>query len=147
MEGTNINTWLRRAMVAAGYDVAPRSGGRAELARKAGVSLPTVNRLLDEPKVRPTLDILRKIGAVLGYSLGDVLIQTGLAEPSELTNSGSSDLPRLDPGEQRILEHPGLDEETRYAVLARYRRIRDEAIALALQGADEAPPTGRHAAG
>jgi hypothetical protein len=79
-----MGSWLAGAMRLHGYAPAARSGGRTELARAAGVSLPTISRMLDQPGYVPGIDALRRVANVLGYPLGEALVASGLADPSEL---------------------------------------------------------------
>jgi transcriptional regulator with XRE-family HTH domain len=84
MSDEKMGAWLAGAMRRHGYDPAARSGGRTELARAAGVSLPTISRMLDQPGYIPGIDALRRVANALGYPLGEALVASGLADLAEL---------------------------------------------------------------
>jgi len=76
--------WLREEMLRQGYEVdGPRAGGRTLLAKKSGISLSIISRILNDDRV-PDLPALRAIGKALGYGLGQMMVFAGLAEPGEL---------------------------------------------------------------
>lgn len=76
--------WLREEMLRQGYEVdGPRAGGRTLLAKRSGISLSIVSRILGENRV-PEVPALRAIGKTLGYTLGEMMVFAGLAEPEEL---------------------------------------------------------------
>lgn len=47
-----------------------------ELAKKAGISLSSLHRLKTEPVVRPDLDTLDRLAAVLGIATLDLIVRT-----------------------------------------------------------------------
>lgn len=76
--------WLRKEMLRQGYEVdGPRAGGRTLLAKRSGISLSIISRILGENRV-PEVPALRAIGKTLGYTLGEMMVFAGLAEPEEL---------------------------------------------------------------
>lgn len=78
-----FGVWLRRQMEQRGYDTeGPRAGGRTRLAAETGISLSVISRILNDNRV-PELKALRAIGTVFGYSLGEMLVHAGVAEPDE----------------------------------------------------------------
>lgn len=89
--------WLRRELEKRGYEFeGPRAGGKARFAQRAGISASIVSRILSEDRV-PEIETLRKIGQVLGYNLGEMLVFAGLAEPEEVLDSAPEDRrPRLE---------------------------------------------------
>lgn len=67
----------------------PRAGGISRLAEDAGIPQSTMSRLVNG-KGEPTPDTLRRIGKVLGCSLGEMMVHAGLAEPNEVGRDDSS---------------------------------------------------------
>lgn len=66
-----------------GYQIeGPRAGGMTRLAADAGISQATMSRLLSG-RGEPSYDSLRKIGNLWGYSLQQMMVFAGLAEPDE----------------------------------------------------------------
>jgi transcriptional regulator with XRE-family HTH domain len=61
----------------------PRAGGITRLAADAGIPQATMSRLVNGIG-EPSTETLRRIGAVLGYSLGEMMVRAGLAQPSEM---------------------------------------------------------------
>ncbi len=67
-----------------GYPVGgPRSGGISRLATDTGISQATVSRLVNG-QGEPSVDSLRKIGNLWGYSLGQMLVFAGVADPADV---------------------------------------------------------------
>jgi transcriptional regulator with XRE-family HTH domain len=84
---TPFGAWLREEMLRQGYEVdGPRAGGRTLLAKRSGISLSIISRILNDDRV-PDLPALRAIGKALGYGLGQMMVFAGLAEPGELPES------------------------------------------------------------
>jgi transcriptional regulator with XRE-family HTH domain len=72
--------WLKRELARRGH---LERGGLSRFARSAGLDLSVLSRALNEGRM-PETDALRRIGRALGYSLGDMLIFAGIADPEEL---------------------------------------------------------------
>lgn len=82
-----FGAWLRREMERRGYETeGPRAGGRTRLANETGISLSVVSRILIDNRI-PEIKALRAIGAVFGYSLGEMLVHAGLAGTDELSTT------------------------------------------------------------
>lgn len=76
--------WLRREMKRRGYETeGPRAGGRTRLAKETGISLSVISRILIDNRV-PETKALRAIGETFGYSLGEMMVHAGVANPGEL---------------------------------------------------------------
>lgn len=125
--GEDFARWLRTEMIRCGYEVGqPRAGGQMRLAREAGVSASLISRALNEGHI-PDLGSLRSIGRVLGYSLGEMLVAAGQANPDELPARRPDEMgPELrDEGERQLWE--GLHElsgEERDSILNMIRVLR-----------------------
>lgn len=106
-------TWLRREMQRRGYETeGTRAGGRSRLAEEADVSPSAISRVLNEGRT-PDDETLRRIGRVLGYSLGEMLVFAGRAATEELFVRKSEPLT----GEAAIWAVRGYsDEEKREAI-------------------------------
>ena len=78
--------WLRRELTSRDYD--PQRGGQSKFAREAGIDVSIINRVLRTERV-PEVDALRRIGAALGYSLGEMLVFANLATSEELPVRGA----------------------------------------------------------
>lgn len=137
--------WLRREMQRRGYDTeGPRAGGRTRLAAETGISLSVISRILIDNRV-PEIKALRAIGQRFGYSLGEMLVHAGLAEPDEFgvhvrvspTENASSphtgvdippevDLDVLPEWERHVWLTPGLTIEERRMMILLVRLARDE---------------------
>ncbi|GAU67657.1 hypothetical protein SSP35_05_02240 [Streptomyces sp. NBRC 110611] len=79
--------WFSDRLTALGYDVSgPRSGGRGDFAKRAGVSSATVSRIINEVSV-PRPDVLAAMAPTLGVSLGELLVRSGWATEEELTRT------------------------------------------------------------
>ncbi|WP_221348545.1 helix-turn-helix transcriptional regulator [Streptomyces beigongshangae] len=84
--------WIEELLRARGYDIdSPRGGGRSKLADDAGVHRAAVSRLLQRQSM-PDLETMRRIAAVLGVPLRDMLIRSGrlTEEDLPLTDGGRS---------------------------------------------------------
>jgi hypothetical protein len=73
--------WLREELTRRGY--LDQRGGLSQFARAADVHLSIISRVVNEGRA-PEIDALRRIGKVLGYSLGEMLIFAGIATADEL---------------------------------------------------------------
>jgi transcriptional regulator with XRE-family HTH domain len=79
-----FGAWLRDTMIHKGYEVdGPRAGGRTRLANESGVSLSIISRILNEGRV-PEVPALRAIGNALGYTLGEMMVNAGIADEAEI---------------------------------------------------------------
>lgn len=84
MAETPLASWLRTEMPRRGYPIeGTRAGGIARLADEAEISRASMSRIVNG-LAEPSIDNLRKIGKVLGYSFGEMLIHAGIAEPADL---------------------------------------------------------------
>ncbi|MEU6990661.1 helix-turn-helix domain-containing protein [Streptomyces sp. NPDC046465] len=83
-----------------GYDIdSPRGGGKSKLADDAGVHRAAVSRLIQRQSM-PDLETMRRLAAVLGVPLRDMLIRSGRLSESDLPivaarGGESDDAPRL----------------------------------------------------
>lgn len=101
---TPLALWLRAEMPKRGYPLeGPRAGGITRLADAAGISRGSMSRIVSGQN-DASIDALRKIGQVLGYSLGDMMIHAGLATPEDVATQGTAgpvraaaDTPRPNP--------------------------------------------------
>jgi transcriptional regulator with XRE-family HTH domain len=86
-EPTAFARWLADAMPRHGYPLrdtdGPRAGGISQLAIDASLPMATISLLVNS-KAEPSIDTLRKLGAVFGLSIGQMLIHAGLATPEEI---------------------------------------------------------------
>ncbi len=76
-----LGVWLAGELTRRGYDLA--RGGQSRLAREADIHPSVINRVLREDRGLE-IGLLRRLGKALGYSLGEMLVHAGLAEPDEL---------------------------------------------------------------
>ena len=99
MAETPLASWLHTEMPRRGYPIdGPRAGGIARLADEAEISRASLSRIVNG-LAEPSIENLRKIGKVLGYSFGEMLIAAGIAEPEDLqlrdTPANKPDRPRV----------------------------------------------------
>lgn len=123
-----LGVWLRQEMLKRGYD--PSWGGQSRLARDAGISASSINRVLNQD-YGVKLDVLRRLGKTLGYNLGEMLVFAGEADRDELpvrppeeldTASPEPDTsPFSDPHERQIWEWDELSEEIRRHLIVSLR--------------------------
>lgn len=137
---TPLALWLRTEMPRRGYPLeGPRAGGITRLADDAEISRASMSRIV-AGRAEASIDGLRKIGQVLGYTLGEMLVHAGYADPDDLTvitpaTTGTTEtrpvgvpadvsLPDLDPWERHIWLAPGLTtpEKQVAILLIRLRR-------------------------
>lgn len=133
-----LGRWLRDELEKRGYDL---SRGQSAFAREVGVVPSIINRILNEDRTAE-IDILRRIGRPLGYSVVEMLIFAGLIERGEATVRSSeqlqvvSDNPYRDPQERAIWEIDGIDDELKHIMIRFMRTMRERD-----RKADEAPST------
>ncbi|MFI2031854.1 helix-turn-helix domain-containing protein [Streptomyces buecherae] len=65
--------WLRDQLIARGYDLGPRGGGRSRFAEHAGISPPTVGRLLRSTHATTDTRVLAAVADALDVPFVDVL--------------------------------------------------------------------------
>ncbi|MEV2192907.1 helix-turn-helix transcriptional regulator [Streptomyces phaeochromogenes] len=76
--------WIEGLLRVRGYDIdSPRGGGRSKLADDAGVHRAAVSRLLQRQSM-PDLETMRRIAAVLGVPLREMLIRSGRLTEDDL---------------------------------------------------------------
>ncbi|NGO44898.1 helix-turn-helix domain-containing protein [Streptomyces ureilyticus] len=76
--------WIEDLLRDRGYDIdSPRGGGRSKLADDAGVHRAAVSRLLQRQSM-PDLETMRRIAAVLGVPLREMLIRSGRLSEDDL---------------------------------------------------------------
>ncbi|GAA4704390.1 helix-turn-helix domain-containing protein [Streptomyces youssoufiensis] len=108
--------WLRDQLIARGYDLGPRGGGRSRFAEHAGISPPTVGRLLRGTHATTDTRVLAAVADALDVPFVDVLtharvltandveaIQRHAPTPPTLTPEQAADrLGILDPEPRRV---------------------------------------------
>jgi transcriptional regulator with XRE-family HTH domain len=89
LEREEFAAWIEDLLRTRGYDIdSPRGGGRSKLADDAGVHRAAVSRLLQRQSM-PDLETMRRIAAVLGVPLREMLIRSGRLTEDDLPLSGS----------------------------------------------------------
>lgn len=122
--------WLRQELTRRGYDL--RYGGQSQFARDADMHVSIINRALKGTPV--SLDVLRRMGRPLGYSLGDMLVLSGTATRDELParprealedapEPELDDSPFIDPHERQIWAWDDLPESARRQVIIALRSV------------------------
>ena len=77
---TSLSRWLHREMPRHGYPLeGHRAGGITRLAADTGISQATMSRMVNGLS-EPSVDSLRKIGNLWGYTLQEMMVFAGLAE-------------------------------------------------------------------
>jgi transcriptional regulator with XRE-family HTH domain len=77
---TSLSRWLHREMPRRGYPLeGHRAGGITRLAADTGISQATMSRMVSG-LTEPSVDSLRKIGAVWDYTLQEMMVFAGLSE-------------------------------------------------------------------
>lgn len=85
--GTPLSRWLEVELPKRGYKLdGPRSGGITRLAQDTGISQATMSRVVNGQQ-EPTIDTLRKIGELFGYTLGEMMVYAGLADSADMTSA------------------------------------------------------------
>jgi len=121
--------WLRAELDQRGYT---ERGAQSRFARQAGVHLSIISRILNEGRA-PDIDVLRRIGKALGYTLGEMMIHAGVATPDELPVRINDDAPPTppagpprfdDPALQHLWETPTLSEVEREALVSMFEAMR-----------------------
>ncbi|MEV0223076.1 helix-turn-helix transcriptional regulator [Streptomyces sp. NPDC050704] len=80
--------WIEDLLRTRGYEIdSPRGGGRSKLADDAGVHRAAVSRLLQRQSM-PDLETMRRIAAVLGVPLREMLIRSGRLTEDDLPLAG-----------------------------------------------------------
>ncbi|TPQ17654.1 helix-turn-helix domain-containing protein [Streptomyces sporangiiformans] len=93
--------WIEELMRGRGYDIdSPRGGGRSKLADDAGVHRAAVSRLLQRQSM-PDLETMRRVAAVLGVPLREMLIRSGRLTEDDLPVSGGG-RPAVGEGQMRL---------------------------------------------
>lgn len=112
--------WLTQELIARGYDLRERGGGRRLFAERAGLGPAIVSRVLRDAAV-PDIKTCGKIAKALGVKTSTVLVHAGHIPADELPTSVS-------PGsisQRDALAALGVHtEEDRAAVLALIRALR-----------------------
>jgi hypothetical protein len=125
-----LGVWLRQELIRRGYDL--QRGGQSRFARESDIHVSIINRVINRGQGVET-DVLRRIGAALGYNLGEMLVLAGIAERSELPVRSPQEVeeappaepdtnPYTDRYERQIWEMDGLSESVRWQVI-RYLRF------------------------
>lgn len=127
-----LGLWLRRELTNRGYDL--QRGGQSKFARETGVHVSILSRVLNEDR-GVEIDALRRMGAKLGYSLGEMLVFAGLATVDELPARTTKQIetaqptPKLEPAyeddsEQHLWETPGLSASQRRQLIGHMQAMR-----------------------
>ncbi|MFF3665377.1 helix-turn-helix domain-containing protein [Microtetraspora malaysiensis] len=152
---TPFGKWLRAEFDRRGYG---ERGGQTRFAKESGVHISVIYRLVAGQGRTPELDVLRRIGRTLGYTLAEMLVAADLAASDELSfpdRSGEETTPlqapkappRYDnPAMQHIWEIPDddLDDDQRGALVQMYRAIRRTADRRGSQRNMDAPQNRRY---
>ncbi|MGW0134865.1 helix-turn-helix domain-containing protein [Streptomyces sp. NPDC003299] len=119
-EGETFGQWLSRELIARGYDLRERGGGRRQFAERAGLGPAIVSRVLRDAAV-PDIKTCGKIAKALGIKTGPVLVRAGHLPADELpTSAGPAAISQRD-----ALAALGVHtEEDSQAVLALIRALR-----------------------
>ncbi|MFJ8606287.1 transcriptional regulator [Streptomyces sp. NPDC093675] len=136
-QAKRVGEYLTQAAIAAGFDVAPRKGGRAQLAAATGLNLTTIGRTLDGVTL-PLPSQLSAWASVLGIDHHRLLIESGLipGEPGAKAPIKEVTSQNLSPDE--IMDALAITD-------AHVRRMLGGTIALALQIQQEIDADGRGA--
>ncbi|WP_367652197.1 helix-turn-helix domain-containing protein [Streptomyces sp. LB8] len=112
--------WLAGELVARGYDLSERGGGRRAFAQRAGLGPAIVSRVLRDA-ARPDIATCGKIAAALGVTRLQVLVRAGYIPADEVP---------IGPAPAHISQRDALDalgvhsREDQEAVLALIRALR-----------------------
>ncbi|MFC4062785.1 helix-turn-helix domain-containing protein [Planomonospora corallina] len=100
-----LGSWLAEELRKRGYNL--QRGGQSRFARESGLNVSSINRVLNEGR---SLEIegLRRIAEALGYSLGEVMIFAGVADPDELPIRAGTTAP--DPAQAAETPPPRYDD-------------------------------------
>lgn len=104
----------------------PRAGGMTRLAADAGISQATMSRLLSG-RGEPSYDSLRKIGALWGYTLHQMMVFAGITEPDE--QGARADQPASEPASTGVRVEQRNGGHVTYEVTVESELTMDEAIA------------------
>lgn len=130
-----LGVWLRQELTQRGYDL--QYGGQSQFARDAGIHVSIVNRVINKDQ-GVEIDVLRRMGKPLGYSLGEMLVFSGQAERSELPVRTPEELeealaaesdpnnPYTDPQERQIWAIDGLGDKVKGVLIRLVRSYRAE---------------------
>lgn len=119
-----LGVWLAQELTRRGYDLA--KGGQSRFAREADLHPSIVNRILSEDR-GAEVDVLRRMGNALGYTLGEMLLHAGLAGRDELPVRTPDELdlvsnnPFTDPHERQIWEMGELSDSVRHHLVIALR--------------------------
>lgn len=80
-----FGAYLTAVATQAGFDVRPRQGGQAQLARLTGLNLTTVGRTL-EGKTLPLPSQMERWASALGRTVREMLVESGTIPDSESGN-------------------------------------------------------------
>jgi transcriptional regulator with XRE-family HTH domain len=131
---TPFSEWLQAEMARLGYST---QGDMSKFSRSCEVHNSIIWRTLNGGRV-PSLDVLRRIGNGLGYTLGEMIVAAGEATADELFVAPASppkrevhvpELPPrqpryVDPAEQHIWDTPILEKRRRLMLIDFLRLIR-----------------------
>lgn len=87
-EGETFGQWLSRELIARGYDLRERGGGRKQFAERAGVVPAIVSRALRDVGL-PDIKSCGRIARALGIPTGPVLVRAGYLPADELPTSAT----------------------------------------------------------
>jgi transcriptional regulator with XRE-family HTH domain len=124
-----FGAWLRSQLDAAGFT---ERGGLSDFGRKSGVSVSNLSRIINDDRI-PEIEVLRRIGRALGYSLGEMMVVAGVATEDELPVRPAADREAApvkpkplydDPGLQRLWEIEELPETERIHAITLIEALR-----------------------
>lgn len=95
--------WFEARLIARGYDLSLRGGGRAKFAATAGISASTVSRILKRQSI-PDPKVLALIAPHVGATLGEILVEAGVATDEQIKRVGEAT-----PGGGRITPEQAAD--------------------------------------
>lgn len=81
-----------------------RAGGITRLAADTGISQATMSRMVNG-QGEPSVESLRKIGQVFGYSLSEMMVHAGLVEPGQVQEPAVKAAPAPQPSLADAIAH------------------------------------------
>ncbi|MEU6513706.1 transcriptional regulator [Streptomyces sp. NPDC046978] len=108
-QAKRVGEYLTQAATAAGFDVAPRKGGRAQLAAATGLNLTTIGRTLDGVTL-PLPSQLSAWASVLGIDNHTLLIESGLIPGEPGAEASIKEVPSQNLSPDEIMNAMGITD-------------------------------------